>query len=113
MATETTNKPRKASAKKTTAKKAAPRKVAAKATTVKKTVRKTAPKRTASPVESVRETMTSIAHDAEQSVEQFGKVANDQFAELRELADEDRQILAVPAAPARRLTEKHARAFRG
>lgn len=92
MATATTTKARKATTKKTTAKKATAKKATAKkaaprkATAKKAPARKVAAQRAASPVDTVREAMTSVAHDAEETVEQFGKVANDQFSEILDVA---------------------------
>jgi hypothetical protein len=76
-----------ATTRKTTARKAAPRKAAAKKTVARKTVAKrsvAAPVATQNSVDAVRDTIASVAREADDTVKQYTAVATEQFADALE-----------------------------
>jgi hypothetical protein len=76
-----------ATTRKTTARKAAPRKAAAKKTVARKTVAKpsvAAPAATQNSVDAVRDTIASVAREADDTVKQYTAVATEQFADALE-----------------------------
>ena len=71
-----------ATTRKTTAKKAAPRKAAAKKTVAKRSV--AAPVANQPSVDAVRDTIASVAREADDTVKQYTAVATEQFADALE-----------------------------
>src|SRR5215210_3594642 len=105
-----------ATTKSTTAKKAAPKKTAARKTAVKRTraaKKSTAAKKTtaakqttAAQTNAVRETISSTAKDADETLKQYTAVANDQLTELRQVVRDVVDIyVGIPFVLGTRLAE--------